>query len=243
MTATWINTETLKDQLAKFFQDNRDDLNQFGSKVNQTFEAFVFASLIKWYSDHGWKVTLKHPQLNQSAVKLKFSTRGRPEGYTYAICVKDERKIQIRHQLRVATKYHKSGQFPPANVMLDVAVISDQDLSEYKTNDYISNATLLTFGEAKHMSAFAELIANFVGLAHELKPEVLVNMRTLNNLSVNRDHPAPFLYVSGYLLPTARGLLKTVEERGYDIDVYDHETGSFFGVTLPVMSPPPKTAM
>lgn len=238
----WVDVDAVKKQLATFFSNNKQDLSLFGNTVNQTFEAFVFAALVNWYSDNGWSVNFHHPQKqNQKIVKLKFSTRGRPDNYTYAICEKKDTRIQIRHQIRVATKHHRVYQSPPANVVLDVAVVADQNLSRYKSEDYVDNSALFTFGEAKHMSAFAELIAGFIGLVHELKPDMLLPIRMYPNPVTKREHPSPFLYVSGYLLPTARGLQQTIIDRGYDIDIYDHDTGKMFGITLPITSPPVNT--
>jgi hypothetical protein len=240
--ALWIDVGTVKKQLATFFSENKQELTQFGNTVNQTFEAFVFASLVNWYRDNGWSVSFHHPkEQDPKIVRLKFSTRGRPDNYTYAVCEKQDSQVQIRHQIRVATNHHRIYQSPPANVVLDVAVIGDQDLSRHKSEDYVDNSSLFTFGEAKHMSAFAELIASFIGLVHELKPEVLLPIRSYPNSVDKRDHPSPFLYVSGYLLPTAKGLEQTIIDRGYDIDIYDHDSGKMFGVTLPVVPKPVST--
>jgi hypothetical protein len=238
MANPWIEKGKLQSRLAKFFTENKSDIQQFGSTVNQTFEAFVFASTVKWYVNHNWSVKFKNPRSNSKFVKLKFSTRGQPSLYTHALCTKDNQKIQVRHGLRVATKYHRSGLAYPANVVLDIAVISDINLSKHKTNDYVENSNLITFGEAKHMSAFAELIANFVGLAYEMLPNKLNRIRVLSGQSPQSEHPAPFLYVSGYLYPTAQGIFETIKDRGFDIDVYDYLTGAnMFGVKLPVTFP------
>jgi hypothetical protein len=121
--------------------------------------------------------------------------------------------------------------------VLDVAVISDVDLSKHKSDDFVENIQLITFGEAKHMSAFAELIANFIGLVHEIKPDCLVSVRPYIGPLEKREHPAPFLYVSGNLYRTAQGLAETIRQRGYDLDIYDNETGTFFGIKLPTKMP------
>jgi hypothetical protein len=76
----------------------------------------------------------------------------------------------------------------------------------------------VSFGEAKHMSAFAELIAGFVGVVHELQPERLKRVRVAHFKS--SPHPAPFLYVSGYLWNTAEGVRQTLMRRKVDLDIY-----------------------
>jgi hypothetical protein len=66
-----------------------------------------------------------------------------------------------------------------------VAVISDTDLSDYGTDDYLESSHLITFGEAKHMSAFAELIASFIGLVHELLPDKLDRLRLYDGTPID----------------------------------------------------------
>jgi hypothetical protein len=167
MPKTWIDTTAIKRDLSSFFQSRRTDLSRFGQTINQIFEAFVLVTLVRWYRDRGWKVRIVNPARGRKAqrgIHLKFSTRGKPNNYTYFLCSKGKNEVQIRHQLRVATHFHDQDTLPPANVCLDVAVIESLDLSEYKSDDFVPNDLLRTFGEAKHMSAFAELIAGFLGL-------------------------------------------------------------------------------
>lgn len=236
MANLWIDTEVVENRLEIFFRNNKSQIQNFGSTVNQTFEAFVFASVLNWYISNGWSVDIRNPVSNPKEVKLKFNTRGKPGGYSYAICEKNNEKIQVRHGLRVSTFYNKPGFTFPANVVLDVAVIYDRDLSQLKSNDYVDNTDLITFGEAKHMSAFAELIANFLGLVHEMKPDAMLPFSP-NNFKNFPDHPVPFLYVSGYLYPTAKGIFESIKDRSINIDIFDHESGVFFGISLPLRQP------
>ena len=163
--------------------------------------------------------------------KLKFNTRGIPNNYTYAICTNDIEQVQVRHSMRVATEHHQPSQKNDANVVLDVAVIRNIDLSTYGSSDHIDNEDLITFAEAKHMSAFAELIANFIGLVHEIDPLRLA--KTKITKKHKRIHLSPFLYVSGHFLPTAQGIIETIKRRGFDLDVYDYTT-KLTNLNLPV---------
>src|ERR1700722_18421574 len=112
MNAAWVNQERLKARLSRFFIQNRDSLGAFGRTVNQTFEAFVLAATAAWYQENDWNVQFIHPKSKDGSVKplrLKFSTRGRPENYTFISCQKGKDSRHIRHQLRVATRAHKEG--------------------------------------------------------------------------------------------------------------------------------------
>ena len=222
MPGPWIDQSALRQELRSFFSDNSKDLERFGRAVNQTFEVFVLASLTSWYKEKGWNIMFANPKGvagTPGFVRLKFSTRGRPENYTYIECAKMDTKVQIRHQLRVATRFHRKNQRPPSNVVLDVAVIKASDLSGFSTSDYVENRHLITFAEAKHMTAFAELIAAFVGLVHEMQPSRLKTPAKGKKRRLGKHLP-PFLYVSGILNRTAEGLLKTIERRKYDVRTF-----------------------
>ena len=83
MADTWVEVGELKRRLEKFFRTSTKELNRFGSTVNQTFEAFVFAQVVAWFKARPeWTVALVNPKGHdgKEVFRLKFSTRGRPAG-------------------------------------------------------------------------------------------------------------------------------------------------------------------
>jgi hypothetical protein len=208
--------------LKNFFKEEKTSLNSFGNKVNQTFEAYTFAETIKRYQNNGWIVKIHNPLIKKVSVfRLKFTTRGAPRNFSYVSCEKGENKCQIRHQLRVSTKAYSSTNKYPANICCDVSIIKDIDLQFYSTNNAVPNKDLISFSEVKHMAAYAELIAGFIGMVHELQPKRLKKIRT-TSWTVD-CHMSPYLNVSGHLYGTAKGLYETIEKRKYDIDIYHYE--------------------
>lgn len=210
-----------KEELRVFFKAEKAKLNDFGNAVNQTFEAYVFAKVIEHYKSIGFKVLIINPKVDGKYVfKLKFSTRGAPGKYSYALIEFEDYKFQVRHQLRISTKADNHKLYHSANICCDISIIQDNDLSLFSTEDALPNNQLISFGEVKHMSAFAELVASFVGLVHELQPFRLRKIRTKSH---EDQHLAPFLYVSGYLNPTARGIFHSIQKRKYDLDIYSYD--------------------
>lgn len=208
-----------KAQLKDFFENERATINSFGSTVNQTFEADVFANTIKWYRDNGWVVNIVNPlERGKPVFKLKFNTRGKPINYSYARCVKNDSACQIRHGLRTHTKSYDIKNQKSANIVCDIVVMEDIDINNFSNDTALKNKFLIAFGEVKHMSAYAELIANFIGLVYELKPEKLKRIRTRN--WTRTGNISCFLYVSGILYKTAEGIAETIEKRKFDIDIY-----------------------
>jgi hypothetical protein len=218
----FFNQAEVKDGLRTFFSSQTKTLNSFGRTVNQTVEAFVFAEIMKLYENAGWRVDIKNPKdkkTKREVFRLKFSTRGKPNGYSYAIASKDGTRIQIRHGLRVAIE--NGGVATSANMCCDIAVIENHELKYFVTDQSIPNEWLLTFAEVKHMSAYPELIASFIGLVHELLPKRLESLRT--TAATNSAHPSPFLYVSGILWAGALTMEETIVNRAYDLDIYHND--------------------
>ena len=175
MSDAWFDQAVMKDRLVAFFEGEKPKVTTFGNTVNQTFEAFVFAALVARYRKDGWAVKFVHPpgeaRRGSKHLALKFSTNGRPGKYSNAVCTKGEETVQIHHQLRVATRHHRDSAVTQAALCLDVAVIKKTELAGYSTRHAVPNDRLITFGEAKHMAAFAELIAGFIGMVHEMTPQ------------------------------------------------------------------------
>ena len=200
-----------KRNLAKFFRTNRKKLAFFGSRVHHTYEAFVFAKILKAYRENGWTVRLKHPPKTPAkTIKLKFSTNGAPKNYSYALCQKHRQRCQIRHQLRVQTA-HSRGE-NRSNMCCDVAIIKDISLDTFDSKTALRNSNLILFGEAKHQGAYAELCASFVGLVHELTPRALKGKQSKN-------HIMPFLYIVGTIYDSAQGMIETWKHRKFAIEV------------------------
>lgn len=162
--------------------------------------------------------------------KLKFSTRGKPVNFSFFILKHKSQSIHIRHQFRVGIRHNNTSS---ANINLDVAVYKKTDLTQYALDDFLPNQELISFGEAKHMSAYAELMANFIGMVHELMPENLNNVRNKDGFHP-AEHIPPFMIVSGILFHTAKELKRSIIERGYDIDIYDYRNK-----ICPDQPPPP----
>lgn len=66
------------------------------------------------------------------------------------------------------------------------------------------------------MNAYAELVAGFVGLVHEMQPDRLKRRKKQKH----SDHHCPSLFISGYLLTAAKGLLETIERRKLDLAIF-----------------------
>ena len=214
----YFNQNKAKRELETYFRKNKVNLSSFGTRVNQTFEAYVFAKVIEHYKKRKWNVRIINPK-GSNRLRLKFSTRGEPQNFSYCLAEKDGKEIQIRHQLRVDIQKRYKKQKKAANICCDIVIMHNANLDGFRTYHSLPNGKLISFGEVKHMSAFAELIAGFIGLVHELQPK---RLKRTSDERKSRRHLAPFLYVSGILLNTASGIEESIKIRKFDIEIYDY---------------------
>lgn len=223
---SWFDQQLAIGTLTHFFKDDGGKASDFGRRVYQTFEALTFAQTIKWYKDKNWTITIINPGTGKkNEFRLKYSTRGDTKNFTYAMCTNPDdpsEVVQIRHQIRVATAYNtrKKPSSLWANIVCDVAVLQDRNYDYIAGNMHVENNRLITFAEAKHMDAYAELLAAFIGLVHELQP-----WRLAHDVKKRRaqyaHHPKPWLNLSGVCMATAEGIKYTIVQRGLDIEVHD----------------------
>jgi len=219
----WFDQQAEINALVDFFRGQGAAAANFGRKVWQTFEAVTFAKLIRWYRSNGWTTTIENPTIHGRRVfRLKYSTRGDPANFSYVRCARDGATVQIRHQLRVETYHNRSKgkRVPRANIVCDVAVVKDGAYDHIKGRMHVFNTDLITFAEAKHMDAYAELIAGFIGLVHELQPSRLRRSRNSSSPAFP-GHPLPFLHLSGICHDSGEGLKATIRRRRFGINVFD----------------------
>lgn len=227
----WVDVKAAKAALDSFLDDRSTDLSKLGRTINQIFEAFALVSAAQYYKNSGWNVEIVNPKKKSKdssgqfeiidlGVRLKFSTRGRPSGYTYFRCEREKVVVEIRHQLRVQTHWaycrKRRSVDSKCNVCLDVAIVKPFWADSFGTDASLSNSDLISFGEAKHMHGYAELVASYVGLVHEMQPWRLRKARKKEY----KDHISPFMFLSGDLYRTGSGLSQSIARRGYDIKIF-----------------------
>lgn len=71
----WVDIAALRTRLDTFFGQRKRDINRFGSTVNQTFEAFVFAQVVEWYRARpGYSVEVVNPKKRKTRSRSIAST-------------------------------------------------------------------------------------------------------------------------------------------------------------------------
>jgi len=87
------------------------------------------------------------------------------------------------------------------------------------------NDALVTFIEAKKLVIYPMLLAQFVGIVHELKPEFLATAAGPGSGGFGPPHFWPALVCVGYLTENAHRIVRGYERRGYRLNVVPNLDG------------------
>jgi len=141
--------------------------------------------------------------------------------------------FEIRHNLKVAGAWiEKQGEeTDPPMFALDISVVKANSLPHLKRGQkrkeekyWAENSHLVTFGEAKKLTAYPMLLAQFLGIVHEIKPEFLKPEETETSATISQQHPPPTLFTANHLTWGTKKVLQSFKERGFSVRVVENVT-------------------
>lgn len=197
-------------------------LAEHAKRISDYFEMTCYNLVIRYYEKKGYELDVHN--LQSGKFKFKCSPTGLLKNFSYFKATKKgiqgvDDVIYIYHNATVQSAFDKNVFTTP-----DIVVSSSNTPAE--TNDYyttkkilsyIPQDKLITFCEAKHLTPFPELMVNFIGTIHELKPDCMDN--TMNHHA--SEHIAPSLMMSGTFGKPTRRIQDSFEKRYY-VNFFDN---------------------
>lgn len=98
---------------------------------------------------------------------------------------------------------------------VDVGVSKPNTVPKEKPSEEwrsLENADLITFAEVKKLVIYPMLLAQFIGIVHEVKPNFLKGRK-----GVRRDHPSPALIVLGHYTANSADIVKSYPARNISV--------------------------
>jgi hypothetical protein len=208
-----MDVDAVKAGLQALATRHRFTLLRYGARQAQVLEIAGLLSAAQHYHLAGYGVTAEN--LDPGDVfKVKLSTSRYPRRYSY-FSVQDEGidRWEIFGNLPVLGNYTTDG----ASYVVDVGVARAGSVKEVKAWPGLPNSELVTFAEVKNLVVYPMLLAQFVGIVHEITPGFL---RGRLPWGFKRDrHFMPALITVGYLHKTAARIVHQYPIRGYRVKV------------------------
>lgn len=183
-----------------------------GHRQSQILELCAVVAVQDHYRSLDYDVAVRHPDGGRDFV-VKTSTRGHPSRYSRIVVTKDGDVAEIHMNLLVRGA-HDEGIY-----CVDVAIVEPGVVpgpTDHKSKwECLANEALISFAEVKRLAIYPMLLAQFVGIVHELKPEFLSGQRRL----LQDTHLAPTLIVLGHFSGNSRHIVQTYAKRGFRVQI------------------------
>lgn len=211
-----------ENDLKKFANKFHVTLAEHSHKINDYFEISCYNLILRYYEKKGYKLEVKN--LIKDDFKFKCSPNGFLKNFSYFKASKidgdgNEDAVYIFHNATVQSAFD-SRVFTTPDIVVSKVEVAGETTDHYITKQkltFISHDNLVTFCEAKHITPFPELMINFIGTLHELKPECMSDEKEKQS----SDHLAPTLMISGtFGKPTKR--IKNSMEGRYYVNYFDN---------------------
>jgi len=242
MLMTSFDATSLSQRVEDFLKGHATELKEVASRLSDVFEAVCYVFVAQYYKDVGYKLEPKN--LIEGYFRFRNSTQGNPWNFSYftasghGIKVLDKSRnvvnewlhvFEIRHNQKVAGAWGSglSGTGPPS-FSVDIAVVFPDSLTHRELNAskqpgdqiWVAPKDLITFAEVKKFQAHPMLLAQFLGIVHEIMPECLgvpgsKSTRTGKNLA----HILPVLFTVGEFTLGSRLVLDSFQSRGLKVCV------------------------
>lgn len=236
-----IEIEQLSNRIYNFLARHRTEISEIASHASNVFEAACFVIFAIHYEEAGYR--LRPENLLEGRFRFRYSTSGYPWNFSYFAVLANEIAtegnavlFEIRHNQKVVGAWvdTEGESEDKALFAVDIAVIetgSLPDLSQghKRTNEpyWVENDRLITFAEAKKLTAYPMLLAQFLGIVHEIKPEFLrVGKQEIPEMFWSQSHPPPTLLTANHLTQGTKKVLQSFEERQLVIRVVENVIGS-----------------
>lgn len=228
-----INFSHLQQETEDFLISHKSSIQNVTKSHNHIFEVSCYVVIAQYYEHIGYQLQIKHSV--NGKFRFRYSTNGYPWRYSYILVSNkhDGRPVfEIWHNQKVAGGWLSSEDEKDIPLFaLDIAVIKPGGLPanlNFETKGtgervWVKNDDLITFGEAKNLVGYPMLIAQFLGIVHEIKPSFVdEKFGGVPREFYEHRHLPPSLLTSGNMLSGALKVIKSLKDRRIEILVIDN---------------------
>lgn len=209
-----MDVNLIKNELKKFIIKYKTNFDNMGQRQSQLLELGALVIAAEHYKRKGYVITPKN--LIGGIFKVKTGAPGYPWNFSWFEASKADITIEIHSNISVYSYYTEDKGI----YVVDVGVIKAGTLPDKQSRKKwvaLDNKNLITFIEAKRIVIYPMLLAQFIGIIHEIKPNFLGVRRPHGFLK--QEHFDPALVSIGYLHGTSSNIQKGFEKRGFKITI------------------------
>lgn len=184
-----------------------------GSSQSKLLELASITGFAEHYKAQNFEVRVNNPK-GKAYFAVKTSTNGDPWNFSYFSASKDAEEVELHMNVKVRSA-HDLGMY-----CVDVGVVRAGAIPKAKPEakwECLNNSDLVSFGETKKLIVYPMLLAQFIGIVHEIKPAYL-NITATAAL----PHPPPTLIALGHYSGNARTIVQSYPARGILVNIAEN---------------------
>ena len=183
-----MDVSAVQQSIKKFLKKHKQTFFTISSNQSKALELAVTVGVSEHYRSTGYTIHVVNPKKSPGTFVVKTSTRGHPWNFTH---LKLERNgaVYEGHMNLMVESAHDEGRYCVDFGLTKVGCVPDKAAQEAWVA--AKNSDLVTFAEVKKLVVYTMLLAQFLGIVHEIKP-CFIHGRTPKGF-VSEDHLFPVL--------------------------------------------------
>ena len=199
-----MDIDAIRGSIKSTIRSHSRAFKQVGDSLSKLLELGAITGMAAHYRSLGCDVTAVNPRGGSSFV-VKTSTRGHHWNFSKFIVTHKGKTFELHMNLMVKGA-HDEGVY-----CVDIGVTQPGKVPTRKSETKwhcLENRHLISFAEVKKLNIYPMLLAQFIGIVHEIMPQFLRRKR-----KPNKPHLPPTLIVLGQFSGNSRAIVNEYNRR------------------------------
>lgn len=203
-----MDVSAVQQSIRKFLKKHKQTFFTISSNQSKALELAVTVGVSEHYRSTGYTIRVVNPKKTPNTFVVKTSTRGNPWNFTH---LEFERNgvVYEGHMNLMVEGAHDEGRYCVDFGLTKIGCVPEKATKEAWVA--VKNGDLITFAEAKKLVVYPMLLAQFLGIVHEIRP-CFIHGRNPRHF-VSENHLFPVLASLGNFSGNAAKIIEGYKSR------------------------------
>lgn len=209
-----MNDNAVEKEIKLFLRRNRRKFSSINRNQSKFLQLAVTVAAAEHYRANGYSIRVENPRESPTQFVVKSGARGYPWNFSRFVLERDRTSFEAHMKLLVGSA-HDEGKY-----CVDLGVTKLGAVPEKKpgaTWECVKNKNLITFAEVKNLVVYPTVLAQFLGIVHELKP-AFIGGRTPPGF-IQNSHMLPALASLGNFAGNSSKIVAAYKRRNIRVNI------------------------
>lgn len=207
-----MDVDAISAHIKGFLEKHKQTFYTISTNQSKALELAVAVGVTEHYRYKGYTVEIANPAKTPNQFVVKTGTRGYPWNFS-RINLSRDGNVYEAHLNLLAQSAHDEGRY-----CVDVGIVKSGAVPTKRTKkswDCAANSDLVTFAEVKKLVVYPMLLAQFLGIVHEIKPQFIGG--AIPGQFLKEDHLLPALASLGHFSGNSSKIVDAYKARGIHV--------------------------